>query len=194
MKRFAYLAVIFYVFLACFASSVFAAETYTLDPNHTYVLWHIKHFDFSTQAGKWYASGKLMLDKENPANSKVNAVIKVSEFATGLPELDEHLKGKLFFNTQQFPTATFVSDKIDITGEKSANVHGILTVHGVSKPVTLAVMLNKAAISPITGNPTVGFSATTTIKRSDFGITTYVPALGDEVLLNIEAEAFQPKK
>ena len=189
--------IVFYIFsilFSCFTMSAYAAETFTLDSNHTYVLWHIEHFGFSTQAGKWYASGSLVLDKDQPAKSTVNASIKINDIATGLPELDQHLRGKLFFDTQQFPTATFVSDKVDVTSAKSAKVHGVLTLHGVAKPVTLAVTLNQSGVSPITDNVTVGFAATATIKRSDFGLNTLLPGLGDEVVLNIEAEAYQPKK
>lgn len=171
----------------------FAAETYTLDPGHTYVLWHIKHFGYSTQSGKWYASGKLILDKDKPENSKVNADIKIADIVTGIPKLDTHLKGKDFFDVQKFPTATFVSDKVDVTGAKTANVHGILTLHGVAKPVTLAVTLNQDSVSPMTNKPTVGFTATTTIKRSDFGISAYLPGLGDEVKIDIESEASTAK-
>tara|TARA_R110000868_G_scaffold179832_1_gene420282 strand:+ start:150 stop:719 length:570 start_codon:yes stop_codon:yes gene_type:complete len=180
--------------LPVLSSSAFAAETYTIDKNHTYVLWHIKHFGFSTQAGKWYASGTLVLDKDKPSNSKVDAVINVADIATGHAELDKHLKGKLFFDTEKYPTATFVSDKVDITGDNTANVHGILTLHGVSKPVTLAVTLNKFAMNPISDNMTAGFAATTEIKRSDFGIKTLLPGLDDDVKIDIGVEAFQPKK
>lgn len=187
------------LFIACITSffiftAVQAAETFTLDPQHTYVLWHIKHLGFSNQAGKWYASGTLILDKDKPSNSKVNATIQVADIITGIPELDKHLKGKLFFDVTQFPTATFVSDSIDVTGADEAKVHGMLTLHGISKPVTLDVKLNQTGVNPITDKMTAGFSATTTIKRSDFGINTLLPALSDEVKLEIEAEAFKPTK
>ncbi len=165
-----------------------AVTTYTLDPNHTYVLWHINHFGFSNPAGKWIANGTLVLDKDKPQNSKVNATILVSNMVTGLPELDKHLKTDLFFNTDKYPTATFVSDKVTVTSKTSAKVHGLLTVHGIAKPVTLNVKLNSIAISPITNKETAGFSAFTTLKRSDFGITTLLPGLSDDVKIEIEAE------
>lgn len=168
-----------------------AADTYTLDPNHTYVIWYIKHFDFSTQAGKFYASGTLVLDKDHPQNSKVDATIKVADISTGLPELDKHLKEKLFFNVDQYPLATFVSKKVEMTSKTTAKVDGILTLHGVSKPIVLNVKLNKAGVSPITDKMTVGFSATAKLKRSDFGMTTLLPGLGDDVRLDIEAEAYK---
>jgi polyisoprenoid-binding protein YceI len=178
--------------LLFFSLSVHAApETMTLDPNHTYVLWQIKHLGFSTQAGKWYATGTLVLDKDKPENSKVNATFQIASMVTGLPELDKHLKGKLFFDVEQFPTATFVSDKVDVTSQNTAKVHGMLTLHGVSKPVILDVTLNQVGKNPVTDKMTAGFSAKTKIKRSDFGMNTLSPALGDEVNLDVEAEAFK---
>jgi len=177
-------------FFACIAN---AADTYTIDPNHSYVLWHISHFDFSHPSGKWMvAEGTLNLDKDKPQNSKVNILIHVNDMITGIAELDKHLKEPLFFDTDKYPQATFVSDKVTLTGKNSANVHGILTVHGISKPITLNVKLNKMGMSPITNKETVGFTATTNLKRSDFGITTLLPGLGDQVQVNIEAEASKP--
>jgi len=175
-----------------FTSIVNAADTYTIDPNHSYVLWRISHFDFSHPSGKWMvAEGTLNLDKDKPQNSKVNVLIHVNDMITGIPELDKHLKGPLFFDTKKYPQATFVSDKVTLTGKNSAKVHGILTVHGVSKPITLNVKLNKIGISPITHKETVGLTAITNLKRSDFGMSTLLPGLGDEVQINIEAEAFK---
>ena len=170
-----------------------AAETFTLDPKHTYVLWNIQHFGFSTQTGKWYIDhGTLTLDKDNPKNSKVNVTIKVGDVATGLQELDNHLKGKLFFDVDHFPTATFVSNRVDVINKNTAKVMGTLTLHGASKPVVLDVTLNKVGTSPVTDKMTVGFSASTTLKRSDFGINALLPGLADEVKINIEAESYKP--
>lgn len=188
--NFARFFILFMLFL--FSSlSVQAAETLKIDPQHSYVLWHIKHFNFSTQSGKWYAEGTLVLDKDKPQNSKINVSIPVANMVTGIAELDKHLKGKLFFDVKQFPIATFVSDKVVVTGKKTAKVHGILTVHGISKPVILDVKLNHVGVSPITEKMTVGFSANTKLKRSDFGINTLLPGLGDEVKIDIEVEAYK---
>jgi len=180
----------FYI-LMLLTSSVSAAETLTIDREHSYVIWYIKHFNFSTQTGKWYAEGTLVLDKDKPQNSKVNVTIPIANMVTGIPELDKHLKGKLFFDVKEFPIATFVSDKVEVTGKKTAKVIGILTVHGISKPVILNVKLNHAGVSPITEKMTVGFSANTKLKRSDFGINTLLPGLSDEVKIDIEVEAFK---
>jgi len=190
MKRILQQALLVSALVLPFASTAQAAtETYTLDPGHSYVEWHISHFDFSHPSGKWYANGTLALDKDKPQNSKVNVTINVGDIVTGIPKLDEHLKGEDFFDVAKYPTATFVSNKVDVTSKKTAKVYGTLTLHGVSKPVVLNVTLNKEGVSPITNKPTAGFAATTTIKRSEFGITKYTPGLGDEVKLNIEVES-----
>lgn len=168
-----------------------AAETWTLDPQHTYVLWKIEHLQFSTQAGKFYASGTLTIDPEKPQNSKVNATIQVEQIVTGIPELNKHLLGQLFFNATKFPTATFVSHKVTLINKKSAKIDGTLTLHGVSKPVTLKVTLNKIGKNPINDKMTMGFTAATQIKRSDFGMNTLLPDLGDDVKIEINAEASQ---
>ncbi|HAT2124311.1 YceI family protein [Legionella pneumophila serogroup 1] len=183
--------------LAVFAltSYVYAEpQTLTLDNQHTYVLWKVKHLGFSTQAGKWYASGQLVLDKDNPQQSKVNVTIKVDDIVTGIPELDKHLKGKLFFDTKQFPTATFVSNRVEVMGENKAKVYGMLTLHGVTKPIILNVILNKAGINLLNDRETAGFSATTSLTRSDYGIKALIPEVGDDVEIEIEAEAYLDKK
>ncbi|MFO1259405.1 MAG: YceI family protein [Gammaproteobacteria bacterium] len=177
--------------LILISNTAWTAESFTIDPNHTAVLWHIDHFGFSKPSGKWYANGQLVLDESTPQNSKVNITIQVGELVTGIPELDKHLKGKQFFEITRFPTATFVSDKVEVTGKDSANVQGKLDVRGISKPVTLQVKLNKVGENPINNKKTVGFTASTTLKRSDFGMTTLLPGLGDEVQIDIEAEAFK---
>lgn len=191
MKPFLRAFVLFFLLLPFSIAIKAAPVNYTLDPNHTYVLWRINHLGFSNPSGKWMAGGNLILDKDNPKNSQVKATIDLANIITGIPELDKHLKGKNFFDVAQFPTASFVSNKIDITGKTTAKVHGILTLHGLSKPITLNVTFNKAAVSPVSNKDTVGFSATTLLKRSDFGITTLIPEVSDEVKINIETEAYK---
>lgn len=171
------------------AMSAQAAETFTFDPNHTYVQWHVSHFGFSSPSGKWLANGTVTLDKEHPQKSKVEVNIDVANLITGIPEFDKHLKGEAFLDVAKYPVATFVSDKTIVLQDKSAKVHGILTLHGESKPITLDVKLNNAGISPITNKMTVGFTASTMFKRSDFGINSFLPGVGDEVKIDIEAEA-----
>jgi polyisoprenoid-binding protein YceI len=191
MQRFLAKLLILPTLFFSFSLTAEAAETYALDPTHSYVLWHISHFGFSNPSGKWMVNGTLILDEKKLQDSKLNVTIQVANVDTGIAKLDEHLRSKDFFDVAQFPTATFVSDKIDVSG-KTAKVHGILTVHGVSKPVTLDVTLNKLGMSPVSNKKTAGFTASTKLKRSDYGMVTYLPGLGDEVNINIEAEANTP--
>jgi polyisoprenoid-binding protein YceI len=177
--------------LILFTFSAKAAENYTIDPSHTAVLWHINHLGFSNPSGKWMAEGTLELDEAKPQNSKVNITIQVAHIVTGIDELNKHLKSKLFFDVEKFPTATFVSNKITMVNKNTAKVHGILTVHGVSKPITLSMKFNKSGMNPISNKQTVGFSGTAQLKRSDFGMNAFAPGLGDVVKINIEAEAYK---
>ena len=175
------------------SAPAFAADTYQLDPNHTNVVWNANHFGFSNPDGKFAsATGTVTLDQANPANSKVEVSIATAGIVTGIPKFDEHLKSADFFNVEKFPAATFVSDKVELTGENTAKVHGTLTLLGVAKPLVLDVKLNRIGENPMSKNPTVGFSATTVIKRSEFGMNYAVPNVSDDGQVSIEAEAFKP--
>ncbi len=177
--------------IALVVPTAYASDKYILDDSHTYVGWKISHFGYSYPNGKWMAKGTMELDKDKPQDSKVEATINLADMITGIPKLDHHLKGPEFFDVDKYPTATFVSTKVITTGKDTAKVEGDLTLHGVTKSITLDVKLNKAEVSPMTNKMTAGFSATATISRSEFGIKAYAPGLGDEVKLNIEAEAFK---
>ena len=171
------------------AFSAQAAETYVLDASHTAVTWHVSHFGFSTPSGKFMsAKGEVTLDEANPAASSVKVTIDVTQMNSGVPKLDDHLKTPDFFDVAKYPTATFVSKKVDVTSKDTAKVEGDLTLRGVTKPVVLDVKLNKIGENMMKLK-TAGFTATTTIKRSEFGMTTYVPNLGDDIKIEIESEA-----
>lgn len=176
--------------LAVTAVPAFAADTFTFDTSHTNITWRANHFGFSNPDGKFVgATGTLVLDETAPANSKVEVSIPTTGLVTGLPLLDEHLKSVDFLDVAQYPTATFVSNKVNVTGKDTATVSGTLTLHGVAKPVVLDVHLNKIGENPMNHLKTAGFSATTTIKRSEFGISAYVPNVSDEIVFSIEVEA-----
>lgn len=171
------------------AFSAQAEETYKLDASHTAITWHVNHFGFSTPSGKFMSvDGEVTLDEANPAASSVKVTVDVAGINSGVPKLDEHLKTPDFFDVAKFPTATFVSKKVELTGKDTAKVEGDLTLRGVTKPVVLDVKLNKIGENMFKLK-TAGFTASTTIKRSEFGMTTYVPNLGDDVKIDIESEA-----
>ena len=175
---------------ASFASATYALpQTYTIDPLHTAVTWHVSHFGFSNPSGKWYANGTMVLDDANPSTASVKVNIDIAKLVTGIPKLDYNLLGSAFLDDVRYPKATFVSTKLVMLDKTKGELTGNLTLHGVTKPVVLSFVYNKIGIDPITKKQTIGFSATTIIQRSDYGITTYVPSIGDDVKLDIEVEA-----
>lgn len=162
------------------------AGTYKVDGYHTQLSFSLSHFGFSNFFGLFSnASGTLQLDPAKPAASKLEISIPIQSVATTVPKLDEELKGAQWFDSAKFPNATFVSTKITPTGKGSAIIAGDLTLHGVTKPVTLTAKFVGAGSNPLSKAYTVGFEATGKIKRSDFGVSTYVPMIGDEVQLSI---------
>lgn len=176
--------------LITFPISANAANIYKFDPNHTNITWSANHFGFSNPSGKFAESdGAIVLDESNPNNSKVEITIKTTSITTGLPEFDNHLKGANFLNVAKFPTAKFVSTQVISQGTNMAKVTGNLTLLGVTKPVILDVRLNKLALNPFSQKKTAGFSAKTSISRSEFGMNFGVPGVSNEVKINIEAEA-----
>ena len=187
MKR---ISALFLTLLFLLSFNASAQEKYILDPGHSYVLWHISHFGFSHPSGKWMATGEILFDDKDVSQSQVKAVMDLATVQTGIAKLDEHLKTADFFDVAKYPKATFTSTKIVKTGEHTADITGDLNLHGVTKPVTLAVTLNKQGVSPITNKPTMGFTATTTLNRTEFGIDKYSPSLGNEIKIEIEAESY----
>lgn len=171
-----------------------AEEKYTIDPLHSFVVWRVDHLGFSTQTGKWPANGFIWLDNNDPAKSRVDVTIKINNLITGIPELNKHLEAPLFFDSEKYPTATFVSNKINLLSKDTAEVQGNLMLHGVTKPITLQVHLNKMGQNPVNDKMSVGFSADTAINRSDFEIKGFLPMVGDKVHLVIDVEAQKDAK
>lgn len=170
--------------------SAHAADTYKLDPSHTTVIWNANHFQFSNPHGLFsMIDGSITLDEAAPEKSSVKATINTGNLFTGNAKFDDHLKAKDFFNVAEFPSAEFVSTKVEKTGEKTAKVTGNLTMLGVTKPLTLDVTLNHKGEHFMTKAPTVGFTATGVIKRSEWGINYAIPGVSDDVKITIEAEA-----
>ena len=168
--------------------------TYTLDPTHTDVLVEWTHFGFSKPSAHFgITEGKLVYDADDASKSSVEVTIPVTAIDTFVPKLDEHLKGADFFDAGKFPTATFKSTSVATAGTNKLTVTGDLTVKGTTKPVTLDVTINGAGEHPMAKVPSVGFDATTTLKRSDFGVGAYAPAVSDEVKVRITTEASIPK-
>ena len=164
--------------------------SYKVESYHTQVGFSISHFGFTNFSGLFSgATGSLQLDPAKLGTSKLDISIPVDSLTTTVSKLTDDLKGDKWFDTAKFPKAAFVSTQVMPTAE-GATVTGNLTLHGITRPVVLHVRFIGAGVNPIDKAYTVGFEATGTIRRSDFGVTTYLPAVGDEVQLNI-AGAFE---
>ncbi|MGX1746003.1 MULTISPECIES: YceI family protein [unclassified Brevundimonas] len=162
---------------------------YKLDPEHGKITWSVDHLGFSTYVGQFVnVQAELKLDLANPSASTLTATIPLTDVASNSDGLNRHLQTADFFDTANHPVATFRSTRIvvDPDDRDEATVHGDLTLRGVTRPVVMEVEFNQAG--PTRGGYKAGFDGEATIKRSDFGITFGLPALGDEVKLHIEGE------
>ena len=170
-------------------SAIAAPVRYDLDPNHTQVAFSWTHFGFSHPAGRFDKfDGDFRFDPADPTKSTVTVTIPIDSIDTGVAKLDAHLKGPDFFDAARYPTATFKSTHVERAGAHGLKVTGDLTLHGVTKPVVLDVVINKVGPHPMGGRAAAGFDARTTIKRSDFGISNYVPNVSDEIAISITTE------
>lgn len=177
-------------------SPALAAETFSFDKSHTEIRVVWTHLGLSRQSALFNDyDGEVKLDEAKPEDSSVQVSIKAASAATRSEEFTKHLVGPDFFDAAKFPDITFKSTKVIRTGEKSAEIQGALTVHGVTKPVTLNATLNYVGEHPMSKvNPQVkdvkaaGFAVTAKISRSEFGIGKYVPAVSDEISVEIQTE------
>jgi polyisoprenoid-binding protein YceI len=170
---------------------LFAADSYTVDPRHTFPSFEVLHLGFSTQRGRFNKTGgKIVLDRAAGTGS-VDIVIDAASVSTGEPKLEEHLRSEDFLHVQQHPTITFKSTKLNFDGDKLVSVEGELTIRGVTRPTTLTVTNFRCGPHPMNKQEMCGADATTIIKRSDFGVKYAIPAVADEVKLEINVEAFK---
>ena len=172
-----------------------APESYTVDPYHTYPNFTVEHWGLSMMHGRFDKStGKFSFDRATKSGS-VELVIESASISTGdnvkgnRPRArDEHLRAADFFNSAEFPTLTFKSTKVVFGGELPAGVEGNLTLLGVTRPVALSFERFKCGKNPFNQKDRCGGNAVGKFKRSDFGMKTALPAVGDEITLNIEFE------
>ncbi|HKE47164.1 MAG TPA: YceI family protein [Rhodanobacteraceae bacterium] len=172
------------------------ATTYTLDPEHTQIHFSWNHFGFSNPGAVFgKLDGTLDYDEADPTRSKVSVTIPLDAINSNVPKLDAHMESPDFFDAARYPTATFKSTKVEKgAAANHLKVTGDLAVHGATHPVTLDVTVNKIGGHPLRNNATsAGFDASATIKRSDFGITKYVPGVSDDIALRITVEAVESK-
>ncbi len=169
-------------------AGAFAADTYNIDPVHSTVIFRIKHLDVSYLYGRFNApTGAISVDVQDPTKDTFSASIDANNVDTNQPKRDAHLKSPDFFNAKEFPNITFKSTGVKKgSRDNTLEVSGDLTLHGVTKPVTITMEQIGAAKTPM--GDRIGFEGTVEIKKSDFGIKG-VPGVGDDVRLILDIEA-----
>ena len=171
--------------------SAYAADSYTIDPNHTFPVFEVNHLGYSVQYGRFNkTSGNITLDMAARSGS-VDLTIETASLDMGFPMWDEHMSADGFFNTAKFPTMTFKSNKLIFKDDKVVAAEGQFTLLGVTRPLTVSVSGFKCGDHPMNKKPMCGANIGGTIKRSDFGMTKYVPAISDEVQIRVPVEAYK---
>jgi polyisoprenoid-binding protein YceI len=172
-----------------------ADQPYKADLAHTQILFSVNHMGTSTMHGSFKKfTVDIKFDPKKPAKTSLTTVIDIDSVDTGFGPRDTHLKSPDFFDVAKYPNMTFKSTKVDVTGADTAKLTGNLTMLGVTKPLTLDVKMTGTGPSMAPGAMVYGFEATGTIKRSDWGMTKYVPAagskmgVGDDINVVIESE------
>jgi polyisoprenoid-binding protein YceI len=184
-------------------SSYVPAQTFTLDPAHSTVVFRVNHMGLSTFTSSFdTVTASLTLDPANPTAAALS--VQIDPMSMDLPSpapagFMDSLMSDMLFDTAKFPEITYVSDSITMTGDKTATIQGTLTLHGVSQPVTLNATFNGGyGQQPFEPNSRIGFSATTEFDRSAFGMGFGVPAegttlgVGDLIEVRIETEWIGP--
>ncbi len=172
-----------------------APVDYKIDPTHTATVFSWNHFGFSTPSANFSdIQGVIKVDNAKPANSSVDVTIPLSSVNTNVPALDKEFQQEAWFNAAKYPNITFKSTKVETKDKKHFKITGDLTVKGVTKPVVLDAVLNKQGEHPMAKVPAIGFNATTSFNRSEFGLGSYVPNVGDKITVNITTEATAAKK
>lgn len=162
--------------------------SFAIEPMHTRVLFSVNHLGFTTYYGDFTGvSGTLEFQPKAPVTSALSVSIPIATVSTTNAKLDGELKGNQWLDATAFPTATFKSTKVVVTGHDEGQVTGDLTLHGVTKTETFSVRFNGGGLNGLDKKYTVGFEVSGRIRRSDFGVKTYVPLVGDEVDLIISA-------
>ena len=178
---------------AAAATAAFAApEKYVLDSSHSQIVFSYNHLGFSTGYGMFSGfEGEIMFDQEDPANSSVSVSMPETSMLTGWQERFDHFMSPDFFGASDDDIVRFSSTGIEVTGDTTAKITGDLTLNGVTKPVVLDAVLNQVGDHPMAGKPWAGFSATTTLLRSDFNLGKFAPYISDEVAVELSIEAMK---
>lgn len=167
-----------------------AYADWNADPTHSAVMFEVDHFGFATVIGR-FTDFEITFDFDEsaPEETSVSAAINTASVDSGYGPRDEHLRTGDFFDVENHPTMTFESESLELTGDETARLHGVLTLLGESNDVSLDVVLNGIGENPFGGPDIAGFSASGMIDRTDFGMDFGAPAIGQDVPIRIEFEA-----
>jgi polyisoprenoid-binding protein YceI len=172
-------------------TAAYAADEYTIDSNHTFPVFEVNHLGYSVQHGRFNkTSGKISLDMAAKLGS-VELTIETASLDMGFPLWDEHMAAEGFFNSAKFPTMTFKSSKLIFKDDKIVAAEGDFTLLGVTKPITVTVKSFSCGDHPFTKKAMCGANIGGVIKRSDFGMSKYVPAISDEIKIHVPVEAYK---
>ncbi|MBL4790061.1 MAG: polyisoprenoid-binding protein [Kordiimonadaceae bacterium] len=167
---------------------------YALDSDHANIIFSLNHLGFSLHHGRFNKiTGSLEPDTSAPEASQLFITITTASIDTNNQILDDELRSPKMFDASAFPAATYQSTSIRQTGDTTAVIEGVLNIKGVEKPVTIEATFIGSGVNPLTGLQTIGFSGKGSFKRSDFGLKEWLPFIGDDVALIIEAEFTRPK-
>ncbi|MBQ5950161.1 YceI family protein [Massilia sp. ST3] len=173
------------------ASAAFAADTYKIDPNHTYPSFEADHAGLSLWRGKFNKSeGTVVLDRAAKVGS-LDITVYIDSIDFGHDKLNEHAKKEDIFDAAKFPTATFKSTAVKFNGDVPASVDGELTLRGVTKPLTLTINRFKCITNQTTKREVCGADVSGQFQRSDFGLSFGLPRFSPEVKLAIQVEAMK---
>ena len=178
-------------FVLALALPAFAADTFQIDPVHSEAGFQIRHVVTKVRGRFAKFSGTILYDQANPAKSSVDVAIDASSITTENDMRDKDLRSEKFFDVAKYPTLTFKSTSVKPTGKDQLEVTGTFTLHGVTKTITIPVKALGVAPGMAPNTTVAGFEGGLTIKRSDYGITTYVPVVGDEVEISLNVEALK---
>jgi polyisoprenoid-binding protein YceI len=174
-------------------SAVAQVQTWNIDPNHTAAQFSVRHMGISTVRGAFTkVSGTAQYDPSNPSKTSVDATIEAASVDTRVSMRDDDLRSDHYFDVAKYPTITFKSKSVEAAGTGKLKITGDLTIHGTTKQVVLDVDGLSAPVTDPHGNYHVGASASTTVKRTDFGVGGANPMVGDDITITIDVELVHP--
>jgi polyisoprenoid-binding protein YceI len=172
-----------------------APQKYDIDSGHTQILFTWNHLGFSNPSATLEKiGGEFQLDTDDLTKSSITVILPLEGIHTGVPKLDTHLKTPEFFDASKYPEIRFKSTKVEKSGAEGLKITGDLSIHGITKPVTLNAKINKIGDNAMMKTKSAGFDADVTLKRSDFGVSYGVPNVSDDIKVHITfaADAAKP--